>query len=172
MRNEELIVSHIEFARQLAAKKQRSLALHVEASDLESEAIFAMMKAGERFNPDSNVPFTAFVRVRIAGQMNDWCSYRNQQPFAELSDVFLDMSATRCAFHGELARRLKRFVGRLPARLRTIIRLRYVDGFTQSEIAPMLGVNESRIGQLERKALGKLKVGMNRRGVHKVADIL
>jgi RNA polymerase sigma factor (sigma-70 family) len=165
MRNEELIVAHMDLARQIAAKKQRSLALHVEHSDLESEAVFALMKAGSRFDESRGVPFRAFVRIRIAGALEDWCSYRSQAPFGELAD---DRSAKP---HQEF-RVLSKVLGLLPQREFQVIRLRFALGLTTYQAATHMRLSQSRIMQLQRRALATLREALVRRGVRKVADLV
>lgn len=167
MRNEELIVAHMGLARQIATKKRRSLALHVEQADLESEALFALMKAGWRFDESRGVPFTAFVRIRIAGALEDWCSYRNQQPFGGLDeDERLDTTQL------EDWRVMHDAFVKLPNRLRYVLRLRFWNGLSVYTIAPMLGISFGRVWQLERRGLKLLRESLERRGVHQVSDIL
>ncbi len=158
MRNEELIVSHMDYARRIAANIQNHQALHFEASDLESEALFGLVKAGERFEPARGVPFRAFVRVRIAGAMEDYLSYRNQTPFHELLDVHqvtagLDEAVDR--------QRITGAVRGLPSRWQTIIILRFWFGYTHREVAARIGVGECRVRQIQTQAFQRLREALN-----------
>jgi RNA polymerase sigma-B factor len=47
----------------------------------------------------------------------------------------------------------------LPERDRAIIRLRFIDGLTQSEIASRLGVSQMHISRLLAASLRKLRTG-------------
>lgn len=154
MRNEELIVSHMDYARRIAANIQNHQALHFEASDLESEALYGLVKAGVRFESSRGVPFKVFVRVRIAGAMEDFLSSRNQTPFHELLDVHhvapgLDEALDR--------QRVTRAVSTLPVRWRRFIILRYWFGFTHKEVAKRLGIGESRAWQIQTQSLRRLR---------------
>ena len=154
MRNEELIVSHMDYARGVAANIRREQALHFEAADLESEAIFGLMKAGERFNPALGVPFRAMVNIRIAGQIKDFLSYRNQTPFHEL----LDVHTTESGMDEAIGRmQLRRVLAFLPKRWRQLLVMRFWLGFTQKEAADKLGVGIDRAWQMQRQALARMR---------------
>lgn len=56
-------------------------------------------------------------------------------------------------------------VGRLPARQRTVMRLRYSGEMTLHQIGTALQVNESRACQIHRSALQRLKRALSSRGV-------
>jgi len=45
----------------------------------------------------------------------------------------------------------------LPARQRAILRLRFEDDLTQSEIAARLGISQMHVSRLLRQALGRLR---------------
>ena len=69
----------------------------------------------------------------------------------------------------ESARKLRRLVGEvLTAREAEIIRLRYGLGgtvpLTQREIASAFGISRSYVSRIEKRALGKLREGMERSG--------
>ena len=52
---------------------------------------------------------------------------------------------------------LRFFVERLPERERTIISLHFVEALTMREIAAVLAISESRVSQLQARALGRLR---------------
>lgn len=157
MRNEELIVSHIPYAKGIASNILREQKLHFESSDIESEAMYGLVMAGRRFDPDRGIPFHVFVRVRIAGQIEDWLSFRNQQPFHELLDVF----QTNAELESKAAAsQLRRLLRTLPKRWRALIVLRFWFGFTQVETAEKLGIGKCRVGQIQRAAIERLREAM------------
>ena len=59
--------------------------------------------------------------------------------------------------HVELRHALNRVVARLPARDQEIIRLRFVDDLTQSQIALQLGVSQVQVSRLLSAALRRLR---------------
>ena len=52
---------------------------------------------------------------------------------------------------------LQSALSRLPLRERTVIRLRYFEGKTQTEISKMQGVSQAQISRIESGALSKLR---------------
>lgn len=135
----------------LARDIQKQLHVHVELADLESEALYGLVKAQARFDP-ARGQFTHFARFFIVGTMRDFLSARNQQPFALLEDE----RPYREDFDTASAD-VRRAVSALPARLQSVIRLRYWGGFSHTEIARELGVNYARSWQLEQSALKMLR---------------
>ena len=55
---------------------------------------------------------------------------------------------------------LKKQIGILPDRERTIVLLKYYSGLSQSEIAGRLGISQMHVSRLQRVALGKLKTSL------------
>lgn len=154
MRNEELIVAHMDYARRIASNIQNGQALHYEGSDIESEALYGLVKAGARFDPERGVPFRVFVRVGIAGTIEDWLSYRNQTPFLEL----LDVHHTDAGLDEGVARKqLRHVVMGLPVRWRRLIVLRFWFGFTHKEAADELGIGVYRAWQIQRQAFARIR---------------
>jgi len=171
MRNEELIVSHVNFAQRIATNMANATGRN--SCDLESEAVFGLLQMGARFDGEKwRTEFRTFVAYGIVAQAKRFLRTRYQQPFFDLEDIHPDSRLELSATHIELRRRLKRFVGRLPAKQRLVIRLRYWDGMSMSEVAKETGMCRDWIFTLEHRALQRLKGGMERRGVHKVSDIL
>jgi RNA polymerase sigma factor (sigma-70 family) len=157
----------MEFARKLATNKRQSLKIHIEQSDLESEAIFGLVKAGQRFDRSRGVSFASFVAVRVAGSLEDWLSYQHSRVFfeevpdtrAELPD-YPDYRALRSA------------MTELPERLRIVLHLRYWSGLSLHDIAEEMGLCYARVWQLEQKAFAYLRGGLRRRKIAKLADAL
>lgn len=141
----------INFALKLARDTQRQLHIHVELADLDSEALYGLVKAKARFDP-ARGQFAAFARFFIVGTMRDFLAARNQKPFAMLEDE----RSYREDFDTASAD-VRHAVSQLPARLQSVIRLRYWGGFSHTEIARELGVNYARSWQLEQSALKMLR---------------
>ncbi len=54
----------------------------------------------------------------------------------------------------------------LPARYQAVVQLYYVQGKTMREIGETLGINESRVSQIHKSALGKLAESLQAKGIH------
>lgn len=175
MQNDELIVQELKHACRLAGKMTRIY--HRNSSDLESEAVWGLFLGGRRFKPELFRDFSAYSYHTIMGQMKCFVRYKYQQPFEELEDIHpVRDDYETLAMQGELQRKLKRIVGRLPKREREVIRLYFMQGWNDREIGEHFGFATdrgcSRVSQIKRAALKRMRATLERRGVEKVADIL
>jgi RNA polymerase sigma factor for flagellar operon FliA len=62
----------------------------------------------------------------------------------------------------ELLNALEHAINYLPTRERLVLALYYKEDLTLAEIAPLLGVSESRISQLKYRALERLRAALQR----------
>lgn len=69
---ERLVVAHIEWARRIAAFRARRLPSYIQLSDLESEAMFGLVKAAQAFDPGRGVKFRTWAERKIKGAIGDW----------------------------------------------------------------------------------------------------
>jgi len=67
--------------------------------------------------------------------------------------------------HEELCSTLHVAMEKLPARYRTVLRLHYDQDMTMRDIAVMMNVHESRISQMHKKALNKIRFQLETSGV-------
>ncbi len=136
----------------------------------------------ERFDPQRGVPFERWLVPRARWAMADaqraegWvrphrgdreepvtCSLDAPAPSGDpVSEVF---AAPSPKYHDPfLAARIRDAFGELPPRLRSVLLARAM-GVTQKSLTRPLGVNESRVSQLSRKALRLFRDSLHRRGV-------
>jgi DNA-directed RNA polymerase specialized sigma subunit len=186
MRNEELIVSHVNYA--FGIVNHRKSGFDYERDDQASEALLALVIAGRRFDPSRGVSFTVWVRRRIAGALQDWQSSRRLRygfqiggcPYKSLpvqeQVVFQQLTETN---GGSTASRepgrclpLEAALCAIPARLAFILRQRYVIGEECEDIAAVLKVSPGRISQLTKDGLRLMREQLALRGVRKVADLV
>lgn len=166
MKNEELIVQHVAYARSIAVSFAVSTGRPM--NDLESEALYGLVQMGSRYDAARFDNFKIFVTYGILKQMRRFLATQCQQPFAELTDEHLVTEN----FETGLRRRLRRLLYALPPRQRRIIRLRYWGEMSQAEVSKRTSSDRGWIGELEHRALAQLRKSLNRRGVFKVSDIL
>lgn len=76
------------------------------------------------------------------------------------------------AMHAELQGALKAVMSRLPRRTREIVTLYHWRGLTMREIGLQYGINESRVSQIHKRALGLLAVALREQGITGLASIL
>jgi RNA polymerase sigma factor (sigma-70 family) len=68
---ESLITSHEGYARKLARKAISRYPPNVTVDDLEAEALEALRRAAERFDPERGAKFSTFIYRRIHGSFKD-----------------------------------------------------------------------------------------------------
>jgi len=76
------------------------------------------------------------------------------------------------AMHAELQGALKAVMSRLPSRTREIIKLYHWRGLTMREIGVRYGINESRVSQIHKRALGLMAAALRDRGITGLASVL
>lgn len=158
MRNEELIVSHMNYARKLAQTRRKAQGIHINTADLESEAVFGLMKAGVRFDSSLGHKFVSYVHCRIVGSLSDFLEKQNQRSFADLEDVHQVESAEyQRALQSDTRRVVKAAVSSLPAREHDIIVMRFWFGLSHDKIGRSMKVSYGRVWQLEQRAMERLR---------------
>lgn len=185
MQNEELIVANIKYAFGIANRVRHTF-YDYELDDADSEALLALVIAGERFDPDKSPSFNAWIRTRIVGALMDWSvslkarygmsAQAGRGPKLSRKNPFCEVDIKNGGVVWLRGREEYRLLGEalavLPVRLFGIIRRYYVDGETQPQIARALGVTPCRVTQLMNRAHELLRKELALRGVRKVADIL
>lgn len=68
---EELITTHLDYARALTLKIARSLPDHVDREDLVAFGQYGLTQAAQRFRPGSGAKFTTYAHFRIRGAVFD-----------------------------------------------------------------------------------------------------
>ncbi len=76
------------------------------------------------------------------------------------------------AMHVELQDVLKAAISRLPRRTREILNLYHWRGLTMREIGLRYGINESRVSQIHKRALGLMAVALREQGIAGVGSVL
>jgi RNA polymerase sigma factor for flagellar operon FliA len=99
----ELIESHVPLVGHLLRRKLYQLPAHVNADDLTSAAMTALVLAAQSYDPDRGVPFAKYATLRINGALldelrgMDWATRRTRTASRELENV-------RDQLHGALGR--------------------------------------------------------------------
>jgi RNA polymerase sporulation-specific sigma factor len=163
------------------SRREQCTAAGVEADDVVQCCYFALCDAVKAFNPDKEYPFLSYIKYPLKTQINALLGVRTAKRDAlnesrsldapidnDEGSTLLDFQVDPNSgaeyeaviddvFQVELHAALENTLDRLPADRAAIIRGRYFDGKTQSEIAAELGVSGSRVYFLEQDALHKLR---------------
>ncbi len=184
---EALVQSGMEMATKIASRHaRRSSTRDGIADDIRSAALEGLVKAARDFDPTRGAPFLGYAHHRITGAVLDFLraqdhmsrDYRDKAKKGEIepapAPVSLDCLMADVGFgdrapdpnavdsldeaeRGQVVDILESAAVQLPARLRTVLRLRYADDRTLGEIGAELGVTESRGCQLLHEAHAALR---------------
>jgi RNA polymerase sigma factor for flagellar operon FliA len=83
-----------------------------------------------------------------------------------------DASEETSAMHSELQGALNAVMSRLPSRTREILTLYHWRGLTMREIGLRYGINESRVSQIHKRALGLMAVALREQGITGLPSVL
>lgn len=160
----------------------------IEMADLIQAGNIGLLQAKRTFSPQAGAPLAGYAKFRIRGEMLDTVR-RNSGPLfmhftrqndtgEEGPDIESRVSAPpeqspqALVSERQRAMILGQEVDRLPARYRTVVRLRYSRNFSLREIGAALSVHESRACQLHQSALGCLRRALSRRGVRGLSSLM
>ena len=94
---DELIVSHLQFAKQITQKIAFQLPSHLDRDDLMSAAVIGLVMAAERFDPTRGIQFKTYAEHRIRGTIldelrnQDWLSRSLRDRFKLLEREFTSL---------------------------------------------------------------------------------
>lgn len=161
---DKLIETHMDLARRVATALFRRLPNH-PFEDLLGAAYIGLTKAGRRYDPSLGVPFEAYARQRITGEIIDAhrklhkTSYVNEFPPEPVDDGAAYQKPAEDFLIGKgVASLLKQ----LNPRELAVVQLRYSEELTMGEIATRLDISECLVSQIHRKALDKIRPAAER----------
>lgn len=165
-------------AGQLYARLPRGCG--IEMSDLIQAGNVGLLKAANSFEVSHGAPLAGYAKFRIRGEMLDMVrrygagdrsgglvqsSDRTGSDSEAPIPAPPESSPQSSVMRQQRSEIIWEELQRLPARDRTVIRLRYSREMTLRQIGEMLHVNESRACQLHQGALTRLKRALRSRGV-------
>lgn len=162
---DQLVESHLDYARKLASRLARRLPRHVDQEELESDACLGLLEAACAFDPARGVKFRTYATRRIVGKMLDGLRQRGQirrrgdrprqiplhQPVFDRFDgplTIADCIAANQPAVGlaiELRDEAEHAMRGWPSRLRQTLRDAHLHGLNQEQIARKQGVSPSCI---------------------------
>lgn len=160
----------------------------VTAEDLQQEAYFAFLDAIRYFAPDTGYTFLTYMKYPLQNAFNALCGLRTQKagkaplnhykslhtPIGDeeftLEDTLEDESgveeledAERRIYNAQLHDVLEQCLATLPAAKESVIRARYYEGLTYTEISHQMGVSRNLCRNRELEGLRALRRGKSRR---------
>jgi DNA-directed RNA polymerase specialized sigma subunit len=164
-----LVERHLRLAEKIA--RTRCLRGRDDPDDTRSDAFWGLTLAGCAFQPDRG-SFASYAALRIEYAIRRGRQIRSGLPRSEWERggcptpvslnapvrdggaELVDLLPGPPAFEGDWVEDALR---RLPARERLVLRFRYYHGFTQSDVAPIIGCSQMQVSRIERAALAKLR---------------
>ena len=156
---ELLVVFYMQgFVKKSAARVSKDLPQCVDPADLEQTAYFGLVDCIEKYNPDRQIKFESFARLRVEGAMRDYL--RKEDPVSRVARQRTKMIARsieqfkvefgRAPTSGELQTKLQLDDGEFEAVMRDVVvpstlSMCSVEN-NDSEESPLLGVIEQKGG--------------------------
>ncbi len=180
----QLVVLYLPKVRIVAKILVRQVPKEVLLSDMISAGTIGLMRAVASFDPGRGVRFTTYSYLRIRGSIIDelrhldWVPRRvragpdepvrtlqldptKDEAAAEIVELIDTVPCQRTLSPDQepcLRDSVRRLVDGLKPRKREIVELSYLCGLSLCEIGARLGISESRVCQLRKEALARLRV--------------
>jgi len=174
-KRDKLVESHIGIVQAIARQLAAQIPNTFDVEDLVSEGCLALTSAATRYRPKDHggAPFSAYARFRVRGAMLDFVGGKNWErakrtdsldTFEREDETFIEPDSLRVQPQTEatidssrLTSQLRSAIAQLPARLQTVVILRYHQGAQFDAIAHAIGVKQTRASNLHVQALTELR---------------
>lgn len=142
---------------------------------IRSAAYHGLLRAQRTYHAEKGAQFATYAYRCIKGEMLEWariCARQRRVPTLPLDEVLgdeeTDTARLRClrdprqefADTALIGLTVREALFRLRSRHREVLVLRFYANYTLQEVGACLGVTDSRIEQLQREALGQLKLAL------------
>jgi len=184
------VVSHLPLVYTQARWFVKKIPPQVEFDELVSAGTIGLIEAARKFDPTRGIEFSTYAHPRIRGAICDELRSRDHLSRSHraqlkttggrdpLAGVPLDAAPPQMveptqeqdAIRGEIRRFLFSAMRRLRPRDRRVVILRYWGDKTLTAIASDLGVGESRVCQIDKRAIAKLRSVIIRQSPFLVPD--
>ena len=162
---DRLAVEHEAIVRRVARTLLRHVPRRWDEEELYGFGMVALIQALEKYQPGRSKQIKPYLMCRVRYGILDALreiDHRREGPrpsFEDVDDIEYRLADARAPDRDRevLKREALEAVRMLPARLRSVMLLYYREGKVMSEIGDLLGVHQSRISHLHKRAIGKLR---------------
>lgn len=165
-RREALILDHMNIVLPIARHISKGLPPSFELDDLVQAGHLGLIDAADKYDDGQGVPFAAYARQRVRGEILDSVRRRKYVDAThdsiddhtyDLKDTSL-MDAEKLVEHREKVERIDRALEALTAREKVVIQMHYRQDQNLIAVGEVIECHPSRASQLHTAALGKLRI--------------
>lgn len=158
-----LVEANRGMAYRAAYRARISTGTRLDLDELAAEGLLGLVQAATRYRPELGAWFPSYASRRVKGQIYDRIRADRDWTLDELPDDYREEADTRprpdeLAEAEDRKREVRAAVSRLPAAEREVITAYHLDGRKLREIAEERGVDDTRISQIKRAGLARLRV--------------
>ncbi|APF28150.1 RNA polymerase sigma factor, sigma-70 family protein [Clostridium sporogenes] len=169
------IEQHLNLVHSIASKRYKQFRHKYSYDDLFQEGCLGLMKAVNRFDDNKGIKFSTYAYPYVDGQIlimardDKWYGKNRKERFEKSAPYSLDSiikgteneityidSIGNYDFNFEKIE-VRMLVDMLPNKLKDIVSMIYIEGFSQTEIAKIIGCSQVSISRLRKEALEYLK---------------
>ena len=160
---DEVILSYQPYVKYVVYLMSSHFPSHVDKEDILSAGMIGLLDALDRYDPSKGFKFSTFAFPRIRGAVLDFarkevsCSYVSNEPDVggpELDEQMID---------DELRKELCNEFQYLPSKEWAILWHHYVENVEFKDVAIRMGVTQSRVSQIHKRAVKRLQSALKGR---------
>lgn len=154
---QSLVLNNLELARKIARQRKTKIST-VSLDDLESAAYFGLVQAAESYDVQKSDNFVQYAIFKIFGAIRDYLRELvwgpRKKPWSKKDQNFDEVVGPNHKQDDEI---FYKIIAILPENNQIALKKYYVDCEKMSDIANILGVNESRVSQIISESKKVLK---------------
>lgn len=171
----ELILAYLPLARRVVRKLRPRLPRYLELTELDAMARLALVRAVRTLRPERTKSIAACLWSRITYGVLDQLRETERSRRITHRPTFVPVEdwhamAGPDAERRAMAAEVMEIIELLPPRWRATMLMYYVEGLTMHECAMRIGVGQSRVSQIHRAALERMRVEMAARALPKEVE--
>ena len=160
---DRLVAENRGMAHRAAYRAKLSSGTRLDLDELAAEGLLGLVQAATRYRPELGAWFPSYASRRVRGQIYDRIRADKDWLLRDLPDDWREEPDPRprpdeLAEAEDRKRWIRLAVSRLPAAEREVITAYHLDGRKLREIAEERGVDDTRISQIKRAGLARLRV--------------